>query len=172
VFTLLKLLQSLARALHSEGTPGQVAVGIALGAALGLTPLVSLHNLFVVAAIALLNVSLPGAILGWLISLPLGFLLDPVFDTIGQALLLEAPVLTPLWTATYNTPLLSLANLNNTVVLGSLVGWLVVSLPIFYAARYGVTRYRVTLHPRLAQSKIYQAVRASRLYSLYRLFQP
>ncbi len=28
---VLKLLQSLVKALHSEGTPGQVAAGIALG---------------------------------------------------------------------------------------------------------------------------------------------
>ncbi|NIM47776.1 MAG: TIGR03546 family protein [Gemmatimonadales bacterium] len=172
MFTLLKIIQSITRSLHSEGTPAQVAVGVALGAALGLTPLVSPHNLLVVAAIALFNVSVPGAILGLLVALPFGFMLDPVFDAIGKALLLEAPVLTPLWTTTYNTPLLSLASLNNTVVLGSLIGWLVLSLPIFYAARFGVARYRATLHPLVARSKVYQAVRASKLYNLYRLFQP
>ena len=36
---LLKLLQSLVKTLHSEGTPLQIAAGVALGAALGLTPL-------------------------------------------------------------------------------------------------------------------------------------
>ena len=41
---LLKLIQSLIKALHSEGTPGQLAAGLALGAILGLTPLWNLHN--------------------------------------------------------------------------------------------------------------------------------
>src|SRR5213594_4289013 len=31
MLTLVKLLQSLVKALHSEGTPGQLAAGIALG---------------------------------------------------------------------------------------------------------------------------------------------
>jgi len=38
VTVLLKLLQSFVKALHSEGTPGQVAAGIAFGSILGLTP--------------------------------------------------------------------------------------------------------------------------------------
>src|SRR5438876_797478 len=58
---LLKLLQSLVKALHSEGTPGQVAAGIALGSILGLTPLVNLHNALVFGLIIILNVSFPGA---------------------------------------------------------------------------------------------------------------
>ena len=33
MLTLLKLIQSIIKTLHSEGTPGQVAAGIALGSA-------------------------------------------------------------------------------------------------------------------------------------------
>jgi uncharacterized protein (TIGR03546 family) len=172
VLTLLKLLQSFVRALHSDGTPQQVAAGFALGAALGLTPLMSLHNLLVIAAIFLLRVSVPGAILGWLIMLPLGFLLDPLFDAAGNALLIDAGQLQPVWTALYNTPVLSLSNVNNTVVLGSVVGWLVLAFPIFLLARAGVRRYRATLGPRIERSRAVRAVRATKLYNLYRLFQP
>jgi len=84
---LLRLLQSLIRTLHSDGTPAQVAVGVTLGAALGLTPLLSPHNLVVVSAIALLNVSVGGAVIGMLLFTPVGFLLDPVFDYMGAMLL-------------------------------------------------------------------------------------
>ena len=73
---VLKLVQSLVKALHSEGTPGQVAAGMALGSILGLTPLVNLHNLVVIALICVLNVSVPGAVLGWALATPLGFALD------------------------------------------------------------------------------------------------
>ncbi len=61
----LKLLQSLVETLHSEGTPGQVAAGIALGSVLGLTPLLNLHNALAFALIVILNVSFGGAMLGW-----------------------------------------------------------------------------------------------------------
>ena len=95
---IFKLIQSLFKTLHSEGTPGQVAAGLALGAILGLTPLMNVHNLIVFAFIVLLNVSFGGGMLGWALFVPLGFLLDPVFHRIGESLLM-APSLRGLWTA-------------------------------------------------------------------------
>jgi uncharacterized protein (TIGR03546 family) len=170
MLTLLKLLQSLVKTLHSEGTPGQVAAGMALGAALGLTPLINVHNLVVVALILVLNVSLGGAMLGWALFVPLGFLLDPVFDRLGHALLLQTPALTPMWTASFNTPVLPYTNFNNTVVLGSVAVWLALWLPIFFAARLGVARYRATLGERVRRSRFYQAVTASKAYNVYTWF--
>ena len=72
---LLKLIQSFIKTLHSEGTPGHVAAGLVLGSILGLTPLLSLHNVVVVGLIVILNVSIPGAMLGWALCIPAGFLL-------------------------------------------------------------------------------------------------
>ena len=171
MFTLLKLIQSIIKTLHSEGAPGQVAAGMALGAALGLTPLVNVHNLIIFSLIVLLNVSFGGGMLGWALFVPLGFLLDPVFDRIGASLL-QAPSLRPLWTSWYNTPLVPYTNFNNTVVLGSVVGWLVLAVPIFFAARWGITRYRATIGERVRQSKFYKAVTASQVYNWYKLFRP
>lgn len=172
MFTILKLLQSIITTLHSEGTPGQVAVGIALGAALGLTPLMSPHNLLILAAIILLNVSFGGGMLGWALFVPVGFLLDPIFDRIGRALLLDTPSLTPLWTSLYNAPIWPYTNFNNSVVLGSVVGWLVLSIPIYFAARFAVARYRATIGERVRHSRVYQAIVASRAYNVYRWFRP
>ena len=169
--TLLKLIQSIIKTLHSDGTPGQVAAGMALGAALGLTPLMNVHNLIIFSLIVLLNVSFGGGMLGWALFVPLGFLLDPVFDRIGASLLL-APSLRSLWTSWYNTPLMPYTNFNNTVVMGSVVGWLVLAVPIFFAARWGIARYRATIGERVRQSKFYKALTASQVYNWYRLFRP
>lgn len=172
MLTLLKLLQSLVRTLHSEGTPAQIALGFTLGAALGLTPIVSAHNLGILALLAILNVSFAAGMLAWAVFVPIGFLLDPVFDRIGQQLLLETPALQPLWTRLDNTPVLALANLDNTVVVGSLAGWLLLTIPIFFAARIAVLSYRATLGERVRRSRIYTAVAASRAYNVYRWFRP
>ncbi|HKC38340.1 MAG TPA: TIGR03546 family protein [Gemmatimonadales bacterium] len=172
MLTLVKLLQSLVKALHSEGTPGQLAAGIALGSILGLTPLVSLHNAIVFGLIVMLNVSFPGAMLGWAVFIPVGFLLDPLFDHIGHVLLLHIAALTPLWTSLYNMPVVPLTNFNNTVTLGSLVFSAAFFLPLFFAARWAVTRYRATIGERVRQSKWYRALTASKLYNVYRLFKP
>jgi len=144
----LKLLQSFVETLHSEGTPGQVAAGIALGSVLGLTPLLNLHNALAFALIVVLNVSFGGAMLGW------------------------ALFVTPLWTTFYNTPVMALTNFNNTVVLGSLVCWLVLGIPLFLVSRWGVAHYRATVAERVKRWRLYQLITASKLYNVYRLFRP
>jgi uncharacterized protein (TIGR03546 family) len=168
---LLKLIQSIIKTLHSAGTPGQVAAGMALGSALGLTPLMNIHNLVIFSFIVLLNVSFGGGMLGWMLFVPVGFLLDPLFNVIGLRLLQE-PSLRPMWTSITNTPILPYTNFNNSVVLGSFVGWVALAIPIFFAARYGVARYRATIGERVRQSRFYKAVTASQVYNIYRLFRP
>lgn len=171
MFVLLKLLQSLVRTLHSDGTPTQIAAGVALGAALGLTPLMSLHNLLVVSALALLNVSFGAGLLGLALFTPIGFMLDPIFDGLGRVLLLDTAALRPLWVFFDSTPVLALFNLNNTVVAGSLVGWIALAVPIFFLARIGVLRYRATVGERVARSKTFQVIKASKAYNVYRWFR-
>src|SRR3989441_11018060 len=135
----------LLKHLHSDDTPGQVAAGLALGAILGLTPLLNLHNVVVLILIIMLRVSFSGALLGWLVFTPLGFAFDPLFDALGHRLLLEPPALTGVWTTLYNTPVVPLTNFNNTVVLGSLAVALALFLPLNALGRFGVRRYRVAV---------------------------
>ncbi len=171
MLTLIKLIQSLFGALHSEGTEGQLAAGIVLGSFLGLTPLVNLHNAVIFAALVLLNVSFAGGMLGWALFVPIGFVLDPLFDWIGHELLL-AESLRSLWTSFYNTPIVPLTNFNNTVVLGSFVFALLFAVPLFLLTRWAVVRYRVTLGERVKRSKFYRALTASKAYNVYKMFRP
>lgn len=171
MLALIKLIQSLIKTLHSAGTPGQVAAGMALGSALGLTPILNLHNLLVFSLLVLLNVSFGGGMLGWMLFVPIGFLLDPLFDKIGLSLL-TTPSLRDFWTDWTNTPLLPFTNFNNTIVLGSLVFWVVMAVPIFFAARYGVAKYRATVGERVRQSRFYKAITASQAYNVYKMFRP
>lgn len=172
MYALIKFIQSLVKALNSEGTPGQVAAGIAIGSCLGLTPLLNAHNLLIVAAILFFRVSVPGATLGWAIFTPVGFLLDPVFDAIGRALLVDSSGLRGLWGAAYNAPVIALANPTNTIVVGSLVSWAVLALPIYFGARAGVGWYRRTIYERYKDAKFFRALRASKIYNVYQMFRP
>ena len=170
MLALLKLLQSLVKTLHSEGTPHQIAMGVALGAALGLTPIANVHNAVVIVLLIMFNVSFGAGLLGWAVFTPVGFLLDPVFESIGRILLLDTPALVPLWTTMDHTPLLPFTNFGNTVVLGSVIGWLVLFVPIYLLARFAVLRYRSTLGERIRQWRIVQAVTASKAYNVWRWF--
>jgi len=52
------------------------------------------------------------------------------------------------------------------------VSWLVLAVPIFFAARYGVAKYRATIGERVRQSKAYKALTASQVYNIYKMFRP
>jgi uncharacterized protein (TIGR03546 family) len=171
MLTLLKLLQSLFKTLHSEGTPGQVAAGMVLGAGIGLTPLLSAHNLVLFAAIVLLNVSFGGGMLGMALFTPLGFLLDPLFNRIGLVLL-TAPGLRPIWTEWYNIPLVPYTNFNNSVTLGSFVLWLAAAVPLYFVARWAIGRYRATYGERVLNSRFMKGLKASKIYNIYSWFVP
>ena len=172
MLAFLKLVQSLIKELHSDGTPMQIALGAALGAALGLTPIANVHNAIVLALLLILNVSFGAGMLAWGLFVPLGFILDPLFDRIGHKLLMGTPALTPMWTSWFNAPLVPYTNFNNTVVLGSVVGWLVLFVPIALLVRFLVLRYRATYGERVRRSRFYKAVTASQAYNVYRWFSP
>src|SRR5688500_2512870 len=172
MLTLIKLLRSLFKTLHSDGSPSQLALGIALGAALGLTPIANAHNLIVVLLLAVLNVSFAAGMLAWAVFVPIGFMFDPIFDRVGRLLLVDTPALRSLWTTWDNVPGLALTNFNNTIVLGSVVVWLLLFVPLYFTARYGVVRYRATICDRIVKSKYFKLLQASQVYNVYRWFNP
>jgi uncharacterized protein (TIGR03546 family) len=172
MLALLKFLQSLVKTLHSDGTPTQIGLGVALGAALGLTPIANVHNLLVLLLLAVLNVSFGAGMLAWAVFVPVGFMLDPLFDRVGHWLLIDATSMRSLWTTWDNTPGLALTNFNNTIVLGSVVVWLVLFVPIWLCSRYAIVRYRATIGERVRQSHFYKVLSASQVYNVYRWFRP
>jgi len=136
----------------------QMAAGFALGAALGLTPLLSLHNLLFLATPIVLRLPIGTFLFAWIAAIPVGFLLDPAFHGLGSALL-SSEFLETLWTQASNTPLLALTQLNNTVTLGSLVFWAAASIPLFFLSRRGVPSYRRGLERLLSDNPAVGAIR-------------
>jgi uncharacterized protein (TIGR03546 family) len=171
MLAILNLLRSLVKTLHSDGTPGQIAAGIALGAALGLTPIANAHNVVVLLLLAVLNVSFAAGLFAMAAFVPIGFMFDPIFDRIGRMLLMDES-LRPMWTAMDNVPGLALTNFNNTVVLGSVVVWAALFIPLFVATRVGVLKYRATIGQKVMQSRWYKALETSKLYNVYLWFRP
>ena len=159
------------RALNSDGTPGQVGMGMAIGLAFGLTPLLSLHNLVILAVAMLTTVSFPGVMLGWAVGVPIGFLLDPLFDQVGMAILMSDAT-APFFTWVVNTPVIALSGLNNSITLGSLVVWFILILPAFFLFRALVARYRVHVLAYVQRWRVVQVVKSSKLWSVYEMFRP
>jgi uncharacterized protein (TIGR03546 family) len=164
---ILKLLGKLFKALRSGASPNQIAGGFIFGMIIGLTPFWSLHNLLVVILIIILKVNISMAIFSFLICSGFAYLLDPIFHSFGYWLLVDVTSLQGLWTSLYNTPVVPLTRYNNTVVMGSLVSSLILTLPMFFLVKVGVVLYREKFEARIQKLKIVQIVKSSKIYSVY-----
>ena len=164
---ILKFLSKLIMILRAGASPTQIAGGLTLGMFLGFMPLLNLYSLLVFLLLLILNVNLSMAIFGFTLFGLFSFLLDRTFHDIGYYLLVSVPALTEFWTTLYNIPLFPFTRFNNTVVLGSLVSALVLTIPLFLLARIGVIAYRAKIEPKLQQMKVFKAIQGSSLYQLY-----
>ena len=161
------LVSKIINVLHSDESPRSLAAGFALGAIVGLTPLWSLHNLFVFCLIFLINVSIPAAFFGIFLFSGFAYLLDPIFHQIGYYLLVKVAFLKPCWTYLYNIPIAPLFRLNNTVVMGSLATALLIFIPNYLGFTQVVCLYRLHFKERVDHWKVIQFLKASNLYQSY-----
>lgn len=162
----LRTLARILKTLNSEASPGQLAGAACLGMVMGLTPLWSLHNLVVLFLALVVRVNLSTFMLVFVLTSGVAYLVDPLFDALGWALL-SAQALAPLWTAFYNTTLGRLSEFNNTVVLGSLVTALVLCPVVYAALVWSVNRYRTTFQAWVRRTYLYQMISGSRFYEIY-----
>lgn len=162
----LQIVAKLLKILRSGASPGQIAGGFLFGMILGLTPLWNLHNLLVLCLVILLNVNLSMFFVSFALFSGLAYLFDPWFHALGYWLLVDSG-LTGLWQKLYQIPLLALSNFNNTVVLGSLVIALVLTLPNYFGVKKMVLLYREKLDVHVEKLKIVQGLKSSKLYSWY-----
>ena len=168
---VLKLISKLIKALRSNATPVQLSWGFVLGMFPGLTPLWNAHNLLAAVLVIILNVNISMAILAFMFFSLFAYLLDPLFHELGYFLLVEVSFLEPVWMFVTQAPVLAYFNLNNTVILGSLLVSLVLIIPVFLGMNRFVVYYREKLEGRIKKLKIVQALMGSKLYSWFERIQ-
>ena len=161
-----KIFVRLVKALNSESNPAQLALGVVAGMFVGLTPLWSLSNLIIALLVFLFRINLSAFFLFWGVFSGIAYLVDPLMDWFGEALL-TAGVLEGMWTAMYNSDFWRLARFNNTLTLGGFMTALVLAAPVFFTTRVLVLRYRAHVLTWVRKTRIMQAIMASRFYQLY-----
>jgi uncharacterized protein (TIGR03546 family) len=163
---LLTLLAKLLKALNSESSPRQIALAIALGMVIGLTPTLSLHNLLVLLIAFVLRVNLTAFFAAVAAFSLLGLGLSAIFASVGESLLTSAN-LTGFWQGLYQIELLKLAHFHNTLTLGAFICALISFIPMLFVCQYLVVRYRNHLKTFIERFKIVQALKGSKFYRLY-----
>ncbi|MCA9451106.1 MAG: TIGR03546 family protein [Nitrospiraceae bacterium] len=163
---MIKLLAKLLRVLNSETDPGQISLGLCFAMVVGLTPLVSLHNLFVLLLVFILRVNLSAFVLGLALFTGIAYLLDPLFHRLGLAVL-TASSLADLWTSLYQSVWWRLEHFNNSIVMGSLVFSVAMFVPVLLLLNFLIRRYRQHVMAWVQKSRIMQMFKASKLYQTY-----
>lgn len=159
---MLKQVIKLLKVLNSDTDPGQVAAGIAFAMLLGFTPVLSLHNLLVLLLVCVLRVNISALLLAWAALTPIAYLLDPLFISVGEHLLLDEG-LKPFWTGLYQQDIWRLAHFNNTLTLGSLVVSLCAFLPVFFVSRLLIVKYRQRILAWVRKTRLIQTLKASKI---------
>ena len=163
---MIKLIATLLKVLNSDAAPGQISLAFCFSMIAGFTPILSLHNLFVLFLVLILRVNLSAFILGFAFFSTLAFALDPLFHQIGLSVL-TTEALNGLWTSLYNHPLWQIERFNNSIVMGSLLSSLILFFPVLMISNRLILKYREHFLARVMKSKIMIGFKASKLYSTY-----
>jgi uncharacterized protein (TIGR03546 family) len=163
----LQLVSNFIKVLRAGQTPRQIAGGFALGSLVGLSPVFTLQGLAIWLVILLLNVNLSAAILSFTVFSLLAYLFDPAFHWLGYQLLVNVEGLQGFWTTLYNAPIAPLTRFNNTVVLGSFVGAIVLLPATFWGMKRFVIAYRSHIGAKVERWHIYQVIRSNAVVRWY-----
>ncbi|MEQ9264436.1 MAG: TIGR03546 family protein [Balneolaceae bacterium] len=163
---IIKYIAKLLKALSSEASPSQIAGGVILGMIIGLTPIASFHNLIIVVLIIILKVNIGMAILGFFVFSGVAYLADPLFHSIGTSIL-ENQGLQATFTSMYDSEWWAMTRFYNTVVIGSFISAVILSIPMFPVTIFGVNQYRDKVHAKVQKWKIVKALKGSKVYSIY-----
>ena len=163
---LLKQIFGFLKLLNSETGQNQIAAGIAAGFIVGMTPMLSLQSFLVFICIFFFRIQMGAAFLAAFFFAFAGWLLDPVFHSVGSQVL-ESPGLHGLFTTMYNVPFLPLTRFNNSIVMGSAVITIALSPVVYFVSRAMIIKYRATVVARFKQTKLWKAIQATSLYKWY-----
>lgn len=167
---MITLLARLLKILNSDDSPPQIALAVVLAAFLGLTPLVSPHNLCILLVVCVIRVNLSMFLLSFALFTLVAYLLDPLSHLLGLAIL-QAGGLSPLWNALYQYPFWRFMAYNNTLIMGSFSVCLLISAPLFFITTWLVNNYREHLLKWVSQTRLMMWLKGSRFYNAYLLLK-
>lgn len=163
----LQILAKLIKILRSDGTPAQIAAGFVLGMAAGFIPFNTLHGFILWFAAILFNVSFAMFLFGYAVFSGIAYLMDPWFHSIGYVMLVQWDFLRSFWTSLYTAPIVPLTRFYNTVVIGSTIVAMFLSIPLYFFSRWFVLLYRQKIEAHIQKLRVVQIIKSTKLFELY-----
>ena len=144
MFLIVRPIRLACKALVAESTPGQLALGFALGVLIGFVPKGNLVALVLGILLAASRANLGIAAATILVVSFISPFFDPLSHQIGTWLLAH-PSLTGIWTDLYNTPVMPWTAFNNSIVLGSFIVGVAALYPAYRLSRPVFEKYSAKL---------------------------
>ncbi len=167
---MITLIAKLLKILNSDDKPAQIALAVVFASIMGLTPLLSPHNILLLLLVLVIRVNLSMFLTNLGLFTIIAYLFDPLSNSLGLWLL-QAEALQSLWTHLYQSSIWRLLAYNNTLILGSLTLSLLLSPLVFIATQWLITHYRQRLMAWIQKTRLALWLKSSRLFSAYQTLQ-
>lgn len=163
---MLTLLAKLFHALNSESSSRQIALAITLGFIVGLGPMYTLPNAFLLFIALLIRVHLGAFILAAGFFSGVSYLCSGIIVGVGESIL-TMPALLDTFTALYQITLFKLSHLHHTYTLGALVSGFVLATPVYFIVKFLIEKYRIAIQAMFEKFRIVKILKGSRFYQIY-----
>jgi uncharacterized protein (TIGR03546 family) len=160
------LLVKLFKALNSDSSPWQLAMGFALGMVMGLTPLLGLHSLLLMFIVLFFRVNITGFLVSWAVFSILSIPLSMMLSNLGEGLLLNEG-LKSIWIVLYSSYIGQLSQFYHTLTLGSLLISIVLFPFVLIVSKRLIEQYRQRFMQWINQWRVVQFIKGSNFYQLY-----
>mgnify|MGYP003990576923 FL=1 len=160
---MIRQVLKIFKALNSDEKPWQLSLGLAFGGIIGLMPLWTPHNIFLLFLAFIINLNFALLLVGFFFFSGIAYILDPLFHEIGLAVL-TAEGMQDFWTGLFSNPIFLFDRLNNTLVMGSLLFSLTASVPLFFLFNLLVRKYRQHLQGLFDKIPLLKSLKLAKIY--------
>ena len=128
---ILKILRGFIKLVTEGDSPHQLALGFGLGSLIGLAPFNVIYYLIVSFFVFCLRVNISACFFAVFVFGLLSYLSNSLANSIGIYFLVDTQSVVPFLSIAYEFPVIPLMQLNNTLMLGSVVLSLLLFVPIY-----------------------------------------
>ena len=162
---MLQILRII-KILNSDASPSAIASAISLALIIGLTPILSLHNLLILLIVLIFRVHLGTFILATVGFSILGLAFEPIIEEFGLAIL-QSETYQSVWTSLYNTQFGRLSFFNYSTMMGGLFISVIGFIPLWLLSLFVVNQYRENIMGWVEKNKLVQLLKGSAIIRLY-----
>jgi len=93
----------------------------------------------------------------------IAYILDPLFHSVGYAVL-KSDALSGFWVDFFSCPIALMGNLNNSIVMGSLIVSIALMIPLFFFFNRVVVKYREKIQTYMEKFPIFRSLKIIKVY--------